>query len=433
LPTNLFTITKVRARSILDSRGNPTVQVDVTTRGGFGRFSVPSGASKGQYEAVELRDNVKAKFHGMGVSKAVGNVEKILGPAILGTDSRNQEEIDRRLNKLDGTKDKSHLGANAILGVSMAVARAQADTKRVPFYKGLQARRKPILPVPLMNILNGAKHAGNALSFQEFLIIPSGFPKFKDAIRSGSEVYHTLGRILKERYGPNATNVGDEGGYAPPLDKVDKALEVVNEAVQESGYSAGKEVSLGIDAAADSFYNPDKNIYTPDGKVHTREQLFDFYLDLTEKFHLKSIEDPFQDNDFNAFAKLTRRIGSRTQIIADDLFVTNKSRIERGVRIGAGNALLAKLNQAGTLTETISAVETARSAGYGIVISHRSGETEDTSIADVSVGFASGQIKTGAMARGERTAKYNRLLEIEEELGSKARYYGRDFLQRHRD
>jgi len=429
LPTSPYAIAKVRARSILDSRGNPTVQVDVTTQGGFGRFSVPSGASKGQYEAVELRDDVKAKFHGMGVSKAVGNVEKILGPAILGADSRNQEEIDRRLNKLDGTKDKSHLGANALLGVSMAVARAQADTKSVPFYKSLQARRKPTLPVPLMNILNGAKHAGNALSFQEFLIIPSGFSRFKDALRSGSEVYHTLGRILKERYGRNATNVGDEGGYAPPLDKVDKALEVVNEAVEESGYSAGKEVSLGIDAAADSFYNPDKNIYTPDGKNHTSEELFDFYLDLAEKFHLRSIEDPFQDNDFSAFAKLTNRIGSGTQIIADDLFVTNKSRIERGVRLGAGNALLAKLNQAGTLTETISAIEAARSAGYGIVISHRSGETEDTSIADVSVGLASGQIKTGAPARGERTAKYNRLLEIEEELGSKGRYYGGSFLK----
>ena len=429
MPTSPYTITRVRARSILDSRGNPTVQVEVTTQGGFGRFSVPSGASKGQYEAVELRDNVKAKFHGMGVSKAVGNVEKILGPAILGTDSRSQEEIDRRLNKLDGTKDKSHLGANALLGVSMAVARAQADTKRVPFYKGLQTRRKLTLPVPLMNILNGAKHAGNELSFQEFLIIPSGFARFKDAIRSGSEVYHTLGRILKERYGRNATNVGDEGGYAPPLDKVDKALEVVDEAVEESGYSAGKEVSLGIDAAADSFYNPDKNIYAPDGKNHTREELFDFYLDLTEKFQLKSIEDPFQDNDFSAFAKLTKRIGSKTQIIADDLFVTNKSRIERGVRIGAGNALLAKLNQAGTLTETISAIETARSAGYGIVISHRSGETEDTSIADVSVGLASGQIKTGAPARGERTAKYNRLLGIEEELGPRAKYYGKSFLK----
>ncbi len=428
MPTNSYAITKVKARAILDSRGNPTVQVDVNTRGGFGRFSVPSGASKGQFEAVELRDNAKAKFHGMGVSKAIRNVEKILGPAILGMDSRGQEEVDKKLNKLDGTENKSHLGANALLGVSMAVARAKADTQGVPFYTSLQTRRRPTLPVPLMNILNGGKHAGNALSFQEFIIIPAGLAKFKEAIRSGSEVYHTLGRIIKERYGRDAVNVGDEGGYAPPLNQVEKALEVVNEAVEESGYSAGREVSLGIDAAADSFYNRDKNRYTPDGRDLTKEELFDFYLDLTKKYRLSSIEDPFEDNDFGSFAKLTKRIGSTSQIIADDLFVTNKSRIERGIRLRAGNALLAKLNQAGTLTETISAIETARSANYGIVISHRSGETEDTSIADLSVGLASGQIKTGAPARGERTAKYNRLMEIEEELGSQVRYHGPRFL-----
>jgi enolase 1/2/3 len=430
MTTNSYDITKVRARTILDSRGNPTVQVDIRTVGGFGRFSVPSGASKGRFEAVELRDNAKTKFHGMGVSVAVKNVEKVLGPAILGMDSRDQEEIDKKLNKLDGTKNKSHLGANALLGVSMAVARAKADTQGFPLYKSLQGRRRPVLPVPLMNILNGGKHAGNALSFQEFIILPAGFVKFSDAIRAGSEIYHILGRMIKERYGRNAINVGDEGGYAPPLEQVEKALEVVNEAIEEAGYSTTREVSLGIDAAADSFYDSVRDRYTPDGKLLTKEELFDFYLDFTKRFNLKSIEDPFQDNDFGSYAKLTKRIGSNTQIIADDLFVTNTARIVRGVRIGAGNALLAKLNQAGTLTETISAVETARSADYGIVISHRSGETEDTSIADLSVGLASGQIKTGAPARGERTAKYNRLLEIEEELGAKAGYYGPSFLKK---
>lgn len=430
MTANSYDITKVRARAILDSRGNPTVQVDTKTVGGFGRFSVPSGVSKGRFEAVELRDNAKTKFHGMGVSIAVKNVEKVLGPAILGMDSRNQEEIDKKLNKLDGTKNKSHLGANALLGVSVAVARAKADTQGLSLYKSLQGSRRPILPVPLMNILNGGKHAGNALSFQEFIILPAGFAEFSDAIRAGSEIYHTLGRMIKERYGRDAINVGDEGGYAPPLDQVEKGLEVVNEAIEETGYSTTREVSLGIDAAAASFYDSVRDRYTPDGKLLTKEELFDFYLDLTEKFNLKSIEDPFQDNDFGSYAKLTKRIGANTQIIADDLFVTNKARIERGVRLGAGNALLAKLNQAGTLTETINAVETARSANYGIVISHRSGETEDTSIADLSVGLASGQIKTGAPARGERTAKYNRLLEIEEELGAKARYYGPSFLKK---
>ncbi len=390
---------------------------------------MPSGASKGNFEAVELRDGVRQRFLGMGVSRAVRNVVRVLGPAVVGMNSRDQAKIDAALIKLDGTENKSRLGANALLGVSMAVARAKADTQRVPFYRSVQGGRGLLLPVPLMNILNGGKHAGNELSFQEFMIIPAGFGKLSEALRCGSEIYHTLGRILGEKYGRVAVNVGDEGGFAPPIDRVENALDIVNEAVEEAGYSARREVSLGIDAAADSFYNPRRKLYELDGATLTREELFDVYLNLVERFRLRSLEDPFQDDDFAGFAKLTKRLGSKVQIIGDDLFVTNSARVERGTRLGAANALLVKVNQAGTLSETVEAVEAARSARYGLIMSHRSGETEDTSIADLSVGLATGQIKTGAPARGERTAKYNRLLEIEEELGSKARFYGPRFLK----
>ncbi len=428
LPSSDYIIRKVAARGILDSRGNPTVQVDLHTVGGFGRFSVPSGASKGRFEASEVRDGNKAKFHGLGVSKAVRNVAMVLGPGVVGMNSKDQRKVDNKLVKLDGTKNKSRLGANAILGVSMATARAKAATEGVPFYRGVQDGRRLLLPLPMMNILNGGKHAGNELSFQEFMILPAGFDRFSEALRCGSEIYHVLGHALSRKYGKTAVNVGDEGGFAPPIQSVRDALEVVNGAVEEAGYSPGREVSLGIDPAADSFYDPTTKVYRVDGRSLNTEELFDYYLDLVETFPLRSLEDPFQDGDFAGFAELTERIGSKAQVVGDDLFVTNSARVKRGVRLGAANALLVKVNQAGTLTEAVEAMETARSARYGLVMSHRSGETEDTSIADLAVGLATGQIKAGAPARGERTAKYNRLLEVEEELGSKAEFYGPRFL-----
>lgn len=429
MPGLAYLVEKVQAREILDSRGNPTVQVDVHTKSGFGRFSVPSGASKGRLEALELRDGDQDRFLGLGVLKAVDNVNRILGPAVVGMDTRNQEKIDAKLLKLDGTRNKSRLGANALLGVSLAVVRAAADTAKLPLHQMMSKSRRPLLPLPLMNILNGGKHAGNNLSFQEFMILPAGFRSFGEALRCGSEIYHTLGHELLEKYGKSSVNVGDEGGYAPAIGQVREALEVVERAVVEAGYSTGREVVLGIDAASGSFYDERARKYNVDGRKIEIMELFDFYLDLCKVFPLRSIEDPFNDEDFVNFVRLTKRVGSKVQIVGDDLFVTNPARVEKGISLGSANALLVKVNQAGTLTETMDAVEKARKAGYGLVMSHRSGETEDTTIADLAVGLATGQIKTGAPARSERTAKYNRLLEIENELGSKARFYGPEFLK----
>ncbi len=431
MPGLAYLVEKVQAREILDSRGNPTVQVDVHTKSGFGRFSVPSGASKGRLEALELRDGDQDRFLGLGVLKAVDNVNRILGPAVVGIDTRNQEKIDAKLLKMDGTKNKSRLGANALLGVSLAAVRAAADTAKLPLHQMMSKRRRPLLPLPLMNILNGGKHAGNNLSFQEFMILPAGFRSFGEALRCGSEIYHTLGHELLEKYGKSSVNVGDEGGYAPPIGQVRDALEMVESAVVEAGYSKGQEVVLGIDAASGSFYDERARKYSVDGRKMETVELFDFYLDLCKAFPLRSIEDPFNDEDFVNFVRLTKRVGSKVQIVGDDLFVTNLARVEKGISLGSANALLVKVNQAGTLTETVDAVEKARQAGYGLVMSHRSGETEDTTIADLAVGLATGQIKTGAPARGERTAKYNRLLEIESELGSKARFPGPEFLKAH--
>ncbi len=429
MPSLAYLVEKVQAREILDSRGNPTVQVDVHTKSGFGRFSVPSGASKGRLEALELRDGDQDRFLDLGVLKAVENVNRILGPAVVGMDTRNQEKIDARLLKLDGTRNKSRLGANALLGVSLAAVRAAADTAKLPLHQMMSKGRRPLLPLALMNILNGGKHAGNNLSFQEFMILPAGFGSFGEALRCGSEIYHTLGQELLERYGKSSVNVGDEGGYAPPIGQVREALEMVESAVVEAGYSKGREVVLGIDAASGSFYDERARKYSVDGRKMETVELFDFYLDLCKAFPLRSIEDPFNDEDFVSFARFTKRVGSKVQIVGDDLFVTNLARVEKGISLGSANALLVKVNQVGTLTETVDAVEKARKAGYGLVMSHRSGETEDTTIADLAVGLATGQIKTGAPARGERTAKYNRLLEIESELGSKARFYGPEFLK----
>ncbi len=426
-----FRIERIVSREVLDSRANPTVQVDLHTRSGFGRFSVPSGKSKGRLEAIELRDGDKQRYTGFGVQKAVENVNSVLGPKILGMDSREQAKIDKILIKLDGTDNKARLGANAILGVSIALARASADTAKSSLYQALAGGRKPILPLPLMNILNGGQHAGNDLSFQEFMVMPAGFRTFKDALRCGAEVYHALRVRLEAKYGKPATNVGDEGGFAPPISSVEEALGQIYDAVEEAGYSPGQNVILGIDAAADSFYNEKAGTYNVDGKEIDTEQLLELYISLQEKFPLKSIEDPFHDEDFENFSKITKKLGARVQILGDDLFVTNIKRVAEGIRAKAANALLVKMNQIGTLTETMEAVETARKADYGLVLSHRSGETEDNSIADISVALATGQIKAGAPARGERTSKYNRLLLIEEELGSSARFYGPEFLKNH--
>jgi len=426
-----FRIEKILSREVLDSRANPTVQVDLYTASGFGRFSVPSGKSKGRLEAIELRDGDRQRYTGLGVQKAVENVNSILGPKILGMDSREQEKIDEILINLDGTDNKARLGANAILGVSIALARASADTAKSPLYRALAGGRKPILPLPLMNILNGGQHAGNDLSFQEFMVMPAGFRTLKDALRCGAEVYHALRVRLEAKYGKSATNVGDEGGFAPPISSVEEALGQINDAVEEAGYSPGQNVILGIDAAADSFYNDKDRTYAVDGREIDPDELLELYISLQEKFPLKSIEDPFHDEDFENFSRITKKLGAKLQIVGDDLFVTNIKRVAQGIRVKAANALLVKINQIGTLTETIEAVEMARKADYGLVLSHRSGETEDNSIADISVALATGQIKTGAPARGERTSKYNRLLLIEEELGSSARFYGPEFLKRH--
>jgi len=424
-----FRIRKVDAREILDSRGNPTVEVAVRTGSGLGRFAVPSGASRGQFEALELRDGDPKRYLGLGVLKAVANVTKTLGPAVTGMDARNQADVDGKLLKLDGTRNKSRLGANAILGVSLAVFKAAADTAKAPAYQLALQHRKPLMPIPLFNIVNGGKHAGNDLSFQEFMIIPVGLRKFAEALRCGSEVYHVLGDLLKRKFGKSAVNVGDEGGFAPPLARVRDVLELVELAVGNAGYSPGRDVVLGIDPAPGSFYDEKTRKYNVDGEKLVADELHDMYVSLCKSFPLRSIEDPFHDEDFESFARLTKRVGSKVQIVGDDLFVTNSERIEKGIGLEATNALLVKVNQAGTLTETIEAIEKARAAGYGLVMSHRSGETEDTTIADLAVGLATGQIKAGAPARGERTVKYNRLLEIENELGTEARFFGPEFLK----
>lgn len=406
-----FIIEKVRAREIIDSRGNPTVEVDVYTKKGFGRDSVPSGASVGAHEALELRDGGR-RFWGMGVLRAVESVNEVIAPRIIGMDAREQEEIDGLMVELDGTENKSRLGANAILGVSLAVARAAADTAGTPLYEYLR-RSEYVMPVPLMNVINGGKHAGNLLSVQEFIIIPVGAGSFREALRTGSEVYHVLKSLLKERYGLMAVNVGDEGGFTPPMRETREALDALRMAVERSGREG--EVLLAIDAAALSFY--ENGLYRIDGRSLTGEELLEFYERLADEYPIASIEDPFHEEDFEGFSELTRRLGRRVQIVGDDLFATNPRRLARGVDTGAANALLLKVNQIGTLTEAMHVAELCFRNRYRVVVSHRSGETESTTIADIAVALGCGQIKTGAPARGERTAKYNRLLRIEEELG----------------
>ena len=417
-------IKKVVAREILDSRGNPTVEVDVFTGYSMGRAAIPSGASTGSHEAVELRDGDASRYYGKGVLKVVRNVTKIIAPKIIGIDSRDQESIDKIMIELDGTANKAILGANAILGVSLATAKAASKELNLQLFQYLGGEKCRTMPVPMMNVLNGGKHAGNDLSIQEFLIIPVSADKFSEAIRIGAEVYHSLRKVLTDRFGKSAMNVGDEGGFAPPLGKVEDALDALSEAIQRSGYIVGEDVVLALDAAASEFYDKDNKSYSIDGQNLSQEKIIDYYCDLVEKYPIKSIEDPLHEEDFEGLVNITEKIGRKTQIVGDDIFVTNVSRLKKGISQGAANAFLLKLNQIGTLTESRSATNLCLKNNYNVVVSHRSGETEDTTIADLSVALGTGQIKTGAPARSERTSKYNRLIRIEEILGNSSEYPG---------
>lgn len=417
-------ITQVKAREVIDSRGNPTVEAEVYAGKIMGRVIAPSGASTGIHEAIELRDSDPERFGGKGVLRAVNNVNTAIAKALVGLDCTRQTDIDNCMIELDGTDNKANLGANAMVATSMAAAKCAAACKGLPLYLSLNPQAS-LLPVPMCNVLNGGKHAGTNLAPQEFMIMPIGAPSFKEALRMATETYHALGNIVKHHYGVSAKNVGDEGGYAPNMTLTSEALDCLMEAVDHAGYS--KEISLAIDPAASSFFDSKKKMYYLDGKEVTAQQLVDFWAELTETYHIISVEDPFQEEDFDSFAALTHKIGSKTQVVGDDIFVTNVKRIKQGIEKHSANSVLIKLNQIGTLTETINAIELVRKSGWTAVVSHRSGETEDSTIADFAVGMSTGQIKTGAPARGERTAKYNQLLRIEEELGSRAEYAGKNF------
>jgi enolase len=412
----LFTIEHIHAREILDSRGNPTVEVDVFTESGFGRASVPSGASTGTYEALELRDKDK-RYLGKGVVKAVKNVNTEIKEALTGMDVQDQRELDMMMLELDGTPTKSRLGANAILGASLAIAHAAAGSLGIPLYRYLGGTNAFKLPVPTMNVINGGKHAGNMLAIQEFMIQPVGAKTFSEALRMGAETYHILGAILLKKYGNSAVNVGYEGGYAPPLKNTTDALDALCGAIEEAGY--GEKISIGLDSAASEFYKKGK--YNIDGRSYSSGEMVDLYADLVKAYPILLIEDPFEEEAFDDFAALTGKLKD-TIIIGDDLFVTNVTRLEKGIKMKAGNALLLKVNQIGTLSEALDAASLAQKNKYKVIVSHRSAETEDTTIADIAVAIGSELIKTGAPARSERNAKYNRLLRIEEELGKTARY-----------
>jgi enolase len=410
-----YSVTSVRAREILDSRGNPTVEVEVVTEGNvLGSAAIPSGASTGMYEAVELRDGGK-RFGGKGVAKAVDIVTNTIQPKIRGMDVRHQNEIDTTLIELDGTENKSKLGGNAILGVSIACARAAAASEGLRLYEYID-RKANLLPVPFFNVINGGKHAGNQLDFQEFMIAPIGARSFREAIQMGAEVYQALKTQLQKTYGKSSINVGDEGGFAPPLKKPEEALDIIYKAIQHAGYVA--EVKIGLDVASSTFYKDGS--YTVAMNKYTTAALIEYYKHLTAVYPIISIEDPLQEDDYEGFAEATRILP--TQVVGDDLFVTNPKRLAKGIEMGACNALLWKVNQIGTLTEALEAASLAMKNKYGVMASHRSGDTEDPWVADLSVGISCGQIKSGAPARGERTAKYNQLLRIEEWLGSTARY-----------
>ncbi|MES9683508.1 phosphopyruvate hydratase [Bacillus sp. AFS001701] len=419
-------IIDVYAREVLDSRGNPTVEVEVYTEdGGFGRALVPSGASTGEYEAVELRDGDKSRYLGKGVEKAVANVNDVLAEEIVGFEVTDQVSIDRRMIELDGTENKGKLGANAILGVSMAVARAAADELGLPLYQYLGGFNAKQLPVPMMNIINGGSHADNNVDFQEFMILPVGAESFKEAIRMGTEIFHNLKAVLHDK-GLN-TAVGDEGGFAPNLGSNREALEVIMEAIDKAGYKAGEQVFLGMDVASSEFFNKETGKYDLAGEGRTgvsSAEMVDFYEQLCNDFPILSIEDGLDENDWDGHKLLTERLGSRVQLVGDDLFVTNTKKLAEGIEKGIANSILIKVNQIGTLTETFDAIEMAKRAGYTAVVSHRSGETEDSTIADIAVATNAGQIKTGSASRTDRIAKYNQLLRIQDELGESAVYQG---------
>lgn len=418
-------ILDIHAREVLDSRGNPTVEVEVVTESGvMGRAIVPSGASTGAHEALELRDGDKSRYLGKGVEKAVENVNDLIAPELIGLPVDAQTEIDNIMINLDGTENKDKLGANAILGVSLAIARAAASEFGLPLYKYIGGVNAKVLPVPMMNILNGGEHADNNVDIQEFMILPVSAKTFKEALRFGSEIYHNLKNVLKSK--GLSTGVGDEGGFAPNLKSNEEALQVIIEAIEKAGYKAGEDVYLGIDAASTEFYdaNSKKYILKGEGKEFTSEELVNYYKDLCNRYPLISIEDGMSEDDWEGWAMLTKELGEKLQLVGDDLFVTNTKRLRKGIEEGISNSILIKLNQIGTLTETIDAVQMAKQAGFTAVISHRSGESEDAFIADLAVALNTGQIKTGAPARTDRIAKYNELLRIEEELDFTAEYKG---------
>ncbi|HUO36336.1 MAG TPA: phosphopyruvate hydratase [Mycobacterium sp.] len=417
-------IEQVGAREILDSRGNPTVEVELAlVDGTFARAAVPSGASTGEHEAVELRDGDASRYAGKGVQKAVGAVLDEIAPAVIGLSADDQRLVDQALLDLDGTPDKSRLGANAILGVSLAVAKAAAESAGLPLFRYVGGPNAHILPVPMMNILNGGVHADTGVDVQEFMIAPIGAPSFKEALRWGAEIYHKLKTVLKKQ--GLSTGLGDEGGFAPDVPGTKAALDLILSAVEAAGYSAGTDVALALDAAATEFFTSGTG-YMFEKETRDAAQMAEFYAQLLDSYPLVSIEDPLAEDDWDGWVALTTMIGDRVQVVGDDLFVTNPERIEEGIERGAANALLVKVNQIGTLTETLDAVALAHTSGYRTMISHRSGETEDSTVADLVVGLNAGQIKTGAPARSDRVAKYNQLLRIEEQLGESAKYAGWD-------
>ena len=420
-------IRNIIGREILDSRGNPTIEVDVRLESGaLGRAAIPSGASTGEHEAWELRDGDKARFGGKGVAKAVANVNDKIAPALKGWDARDQQKIDHKLIELDGTPNKKNLGANALLGVSLAVAHAAAAAENLFLFQYLGGPEARVLPVPMMNILNGGAHSDAPIDFQEFMIVPRGAPTFSEALRYGVEIFHALKSVLKDRH--LSTAIGDEGGFAPQLDSAEDALEAISSSVKKAGYKLGEQIFIALDPAASEFYDSENNVYVfkkSDGSKRTSDELIDYYAGLCARFPIISIEDGCAENDWEGWKKLTAKLGEKIQLVGDDLFVTNVAFLRKGIAEQVANSILIKVNQIGTLTETLATIDLAKQNNYSTVISHRSGETEDATIADIAVATNAGQIKTGSLSRSDRIAKYNQLLRIEEELGDKAEYGGK--------
>ena len=424
----MYTITEIKAREILDSRGNPTLEVDVKLENGtLGRAAVPSGASTGAHEAVELRDNDQKRFKGKGVSKAIENVNHDLAKALVGTSSKDQENIDHKMIALDGTENKSKLGANAILGISLAVAKAAASCSGQPLFRYIGGESARVLPVPMMNIINGGEHADNPIDIQEFMIMPIGAKNIKEAVRMGSEVFHTLKAELKSA--GLSTSVGDEGGFAPNISSTRDALDFILKSIEKAGYRAGEDIYLALDCASTEYFHDGKYHLSGENKVLSSKENANYLAKLVKDYPIVSIEDGMSEDDWEGWKILTNELGNKIQLVGDDLFVTNPKRLKKGIDISCANSMLVKVNQIGTLTETLEAVDLAHSANYTNVMSHRSGETEDTTIADLAVATNCGQIKTGSLARSDRLAKYNQLIRIEEELGSLAKYAGRSILK----